>query len=107
MTAASFSETAKPLVLVNDSAEFTEWLSNAQPGDRAMYYIDFLCRDRVLAPNLDHFAETVMRACEQGLVHLAQRRLDLKMYSYYAIKSHPSAKERQRKSPHSELLETT
>ena len=83
----------RPQVLLNDTA-FLAWVSQAAPGERLEYHRGFLARDtfstfefmeRLDKEQLRALARQAMIAFEQGLVHLAQKRLELDHFSYVAI----------------------
>lgn len=83
----------RPQVLLNDIA-FLAWVSQAEPGDQLEYHRGFLARDtfptfefmeRLDKEQLRGLARQAMIACEQGLVHLVQKRLELDHFSYVAI----------------------
>ena len=89
--------------LIIDVAGFEVWLQNARPGCLIEYHRGHLCIDRQQkfdAPHnapenkaravLNNLATRALRASEQGLVHLVQRRHGPEGFSYLAIKSRPS-----------------
>lgn len=93
--------------LVVDTAGFEAWpwLQTARPGSLIEYHRGHLCVDRQQrfdaphdAPDnepraaLNDLADRAMRAAEQGLVHLVQRRHGPADFSYLAIKSRPSVR---------------
>ena len=93
------------LILAIDTARFKAWLQTARPGSLIEYHRGHLCIDRQQksdAPHnapenkaravLNELATRALRASEQGLVHLVQRRHGDGDYSYLAIKSRPSVR---------------
>ena len=84
---------------VVDKAGFDVWLKSARPGSLIEYHRGHLCVDRrqkIGAPDnearavLHDLATRALRAAEQGLVHLVQRRHGREDSSYLAIKARPS-----------------
>ena len=84
------------LSLVIDKAGFEAWLKTARPGSLIEYHRGHLCVDR--QPKLDdpdsevraelhRLAVRVLRAADQGLVHLVQRRRGPEDFGYLAIKT--------------------
>ena len=82
--------------LVIDKAGFEAWLKAARPGGPIKYHRGHLCVDR--QPKLDdpdsevraelhRLATCVLRAADQGLVHLVQRRRGPADFGYLAIKT--------------------
>ena len=93
-------ETPTP-ILVIDTARFEAWLQTALPGSLIEYHRGHLCvdrqqeigaRDNKARAVLHDLATRVLRASDQGLVHLVQRRHWPEGFSYLAIKSQPSVR---------------
>ncbi|MDI3470335.1 MAG: hypothetical protein OJF62_002398 [Pseudolabrys sp.] len=81
-----------------DENTFVDWLIDAEPGDRAVYYRGHLGFDRMPSANvldrptranLHAVATRVMVAAGQGLVIPVQKRLGTEDYLYLAVKSRP------------------
>lgn len=53
---------------------FTRWLRDAPAGERTVYHVGNLARDRVRYPQLDARAREALDAANAGLVHLIQHR---------------------------------
>ena len=79
-----------------DKARFEAWLKTAHPGSLIEYHRGHLCVDRQLKlgdPSsemrleLHRLAARALRAADQGLVHLVQRRHGDGDYSYIAIRA--------------------
>ena len=77
-----------------DEVEFCAWIGQALPGDVLEYHRGFLALDVTpialhhppkVREELARVAQRAMRACEQGLVHLVQRRNGKDDFSYLAI----------------------
>jgi hypothetical protein len=65
------------------------WMSFAEPGDRFVYHIGFLCVDRLkLRRHEGDLAQGLARA---GLVALTQRRLGSGQYEYIATRMSQSS----------------
>lgn len=65
-----------------------ERLLTAQPGDRIIYHVGHLGRDRKMGPNfaaIDNTGLAAVEACNAGKVHLAQHRVMPDIYEYVAI----------------------
>lgn len=82
-----------------DENAFVDWLIDADPGDRLVYYRGHLAHDRmpskeVLDPEsrltLHAVADRVMVAATQGLVLPVQKRLGPEEFLYIVVKSLPS-----------------
>ena len=82
--------------LVIDTAGFEAWLQAARPGSPIEYNRGHLCVDRQQKPDapdnearaeLHSLAVRVLRAADQGLVHLVQRRRGPADFGYLAIKT--------------------
>ncbi len=89
------------MALIIDVAGFEGWLRAAHAGSRIAYHRGHLCVDRrqkIGAPDnearavLHDLATRALRAAEQGLVHLVQRRHGREDSSYLAIKARPSVR---------------
>ncbi len=93
-----------PLLPINRSAvpfdenTFVDWLIDAEPGDRAVYYRGHLGFDRMPSANvldrptqanLHAVATRVMVAASQGLVIPVQKRIGDEDYLYLAVKTRP------------------
>ena len=68
-------------------ANFEEWLSRAEPGDRLAYWIGNLASDREQGGPAGAVAECAWAAYESGLVLLTQKRLGTDMYYYLATRT--------------------
>src|SRR5699024_7273855 len=89
----------RPIPTARSRAALTEielcgWIGQALPGDVLEYHRGFLALDvtpialhipSAVRQELARVAERAMRACEQGLVHLVQRRNGADDFSYLAI----------------------
>ena len=89
----------KPIPIARPRAVLTEielcgWIGQALPGDVLEYHRGFLALDVTavalhippkVREELARTAGRAMRACEQGLVHLVQRRNGKDDFSYLAI----------------------
>lgn len=82
-----------------DENTFVDWLIDANPGDRAVYYRGHLgfdrmpsanVLDRATRANLHAVATRVMVASSQGLVIPVQKRIGTEDYLYFAVKALPS-----------------
>ena len=91
--------------LIVDVAGFEAWLQTARPGSLIEYHRGHLCVDRQQRFNardnasenkaravLHDLATRALRASDQGLVHLVQRRHGPACFSYLAIKSRSSVR---------------
>lgn len=93
-----------PLLPINrfaapfDENTFVDWLIDAEPGDRAVYYRGHLGFDRMPSANvldrptranLHAVATRVMVAAGQGLVMPVQKRIGDEDYLYLAVKTRP------------------
>lgn len=93
-----------PLLPINrfavpfDENTFVDWLIDAEPGDRAVYYRGHLGFDRMPSANvldrptrtsLHAVAARVMVAAGQGLVIPVQKRIGDEDYLYLAVKARP------------------
>ena len=98
----------RPLALRSDG--FATWLKTARPGRLIEYHRGHLCVDRQQKPDapdnearaaLHRLATRVLRAAEQDLVHLVQRRHGPEDFSYLAIKAGktPRARHHGSRSP--------
>ena len=85
--------------LVIDTAGFEAWLQAARPGSPIEYHRGHLCVDRQQKPDapdnearaeLHRLATRVLKAADQGLVHLVQQRHGREDFSYLAIKTRPA-----------------
>jgi hypothetical protein len=74
--------------------ELCAWISQALPGEAIEYHRGFLCIDRTPHGRIKDVeqrcalidtARRALRLCEQGLVHLVQRRIGPEVFSYIAI----------------------
>lgn len=81
-----------------DENTFVDWLIDAEPGDRAVYYRGYLGFDRMPSANtlnrttrlnLQAVAARVMVAASQGLVLPVQKRIGSEDYLYFAVKARP------------------
>lgn len=81
-----------------DENTFVDWLIDAEPGDRAVYYRGHLGFDRMPSANvldrptranLHAVATRVMVAAGQGLVIPVQKRIGDEDYLYLAVKTRP------------------
>lgn len=81
-----------------DENTFVDWLIDAEPGDRAVYYRGHLGFDRMPSANvldrptranLHAVATRVMAAAGQGLVIPVQKRIGDEDYLYLAVKTRP------------------
>ena len=80
---------------VIDAAAFAAWLRAVHPGSRITYHRGLLSVDRQQRPHAPHdparaelnrLADRAMRASEQGLVRLFQKRHGDADFSYLAIR---------------------
>ncbi len=60
------------------------WMSFAEPGDRFVYHIGFLCVDRLKLRH--HEGDLAQGLARAGLVALTQRRLGSCKYEYIATR---------------------
>jgi hypothetical protein len=58
------------------AAEFSTWLTNAQPGDRCVYHVGFLMYDARGDKELHNIADAVWNAHTAGLARLIQKQLE-------------------------------
>jgi hypothetical protein len=81
-----------------DENTFVDWLIDANPGDRAVYYRGHLgfdrmpsanVHDRPTRANLHAVAARVMAAASQGLIIPVQKRIGTEDYLYLAVKALP------------------
>jgi hypothetical protein len=81
-----------------DENMFVDWLIDANPGERAVYYRGYLGYDRMPSANvldrptrasLHAVATRVLVAASQGLVLPVQQRLSSEDYLYLAVKAQP------------------
>ncbi|MGE0627594.1 MAG: hypothetical protein AB7O43_07175 [Hyphomicrobiaceae bacterium] len=81
-----------------DENTFVDWLIDAEPGDRAVYYRGHLgfdrmpsagVLDRLMRANLHAVATRVMVAASQGLIIPVQKRIADQDYLYLAVKARP------------------
>ncbi len=81
--AATPAPVAPTLAFVVDKARFEAWLQTARPDSLIEYHRGHLCVDRLQKPHtsnnearavLHDLATRALRASDQGLVHLVQRR---------------------------------
>ncbi len=103
----------RPGLALCESA-FRNWLKSARPSSSIEYHRGHLCVDRqqrLNAPDsearaaLHEVATRALRAAEQGLVHLVQRRHGREDFSYFAIKARAPAKRRRAAFPPLKLSE--
>jgi hypothetical protein len=92
-----------------DENAFVDWLIDAEPGDRAVYYRGHLGFDRMPSAsvldrptraNLHAVATRVMVATGQGLVIPVQKRLGTEDYLYLAVKARPGRSAQSRSALH-------
>ncbi len=85
--------------LVTDKAGVEACLKSARPGSRTEYHHGHLCVDRQqecdaldneARAELHRLATRVLKAADQGLVHLVQQRHGREDFSYLAIKAWPA-----------------
>jgi hypothetical protein len=83
-------------VVPHDENSFTDWLVDAKPGARTIYYRGHLAHDRTTSAaihdrqarnELSVLSSRVMLACEQGLVHLVQKKLGPEDFLYFAVRA--------------------
>lgn len=96
-----------------DENTFVDWLIDADPGDRAVYYRGRLGFDRMPSANvldrptranLHVVATRVMVAASQGLVIPVQKRLGAEDYLYLAVKARPGRLAQSQTAPHPRLM---
>lgn len=90
-----------------DENTFVDWLIDAEPGDRAIYYRGHLgfdrmpsanVLDRVTRANVHALANRVMIAATQGLLIPVQKRIGAEDYLYVAVKARPGRSRQRRPS---------
>jgi hypothetical protein len=101
---ADIASTQRPwAVLFTEEAAFCDWIANALPGVAMIYFRGYLACDRMPSQSpfgdkdrkrLVAVANRALRAAEDGLVHLIQRRHGPQDYSYIAIKARSRLKAR-------------
>ena len=91
-TADTLPRFAVPL----DENAFVDWLVDAKPGERTVYYRGHLGHDRAgdgrlqdrhARSNLNAVASRVMTAAEQGLVHPVQKKIGREDFLYFAVRA--------------------
>ena len=96
-----------------DENTFVDWLIDAAPGDRAVYYRGHLGFDRMPSAklldrptraNLNAVATRVMVAASQGLVVPVQKRIGTEDFLYLAVKALPGRSVQNRSAPHARLM---
>lgn len=95
LVAAAAQPIARFAVPIDENG-FVDWLIEANPGDRIVYYRGHLGHDRmpsskVLDPHARHelhaLAKRVMAACGQGLAIPVQKRLGPEDFLYLVVKA--------------------
>ena len=81
----------------HDHNSFHDWIVSASPGSVTTYYRGNMAEDRLVGfsklrddarHQLNHFAAFVLECCNNGLVHLLQRRLESGDAVYCAVRAH-------------------
>ncbi|MBE7183853.1 MAG: hypothetical protein INR68_05560 [Methylobacterium mesophilicum] len=80
----------------HDENSFVDWLVDAKPGERTVYYRGHLAHDRMTSAGihdrqnrscLGAVASRVMTAAEQGLVHPVQKKVGPEDFLYFAVRA--------------------
>lgn len=69
--------------------EFEDQVRTMKPGEKIRYHVGSLVHDREHSPDFGKVgmvAHAALMACEEGKVHLVQRRVRHGEYEYFAVK---------------------
>jgi hypothetical protein len=68
-------------------AQFENWKSRSNRGDRVVYFIGLLMKTRQHDDNIDALAKAVWDAYERGVVKLVQERVGPNDCAYWAVRT--------------------